>query len=283
VDVLTELTFPGGGTTTLHVARSGSEADPLALVLPAMGVPAGYYEPLLDGLAANGLTAVIADLPGQGTRRPLVARDHDYGYGALATRFVPLVLDTARTALKRRQIVLLGHSLGGQVAVVAGAVRPDIADAMVLVAAGTPHWRAFDGRLGWEVLVQTQAVGVVARANGFWPGERFGFGGRQPRRLMTEWAHLARTGSFSLAGMPDVDAAIGTIDVPVLAIDVANDQFAPAASVEALAAKLTGARVERRHFAQQSGRPLDHLGWVRSTDGVAVEVAEWVRATLSRP
>ncbi len=281
MDALTELTFPGAGTTTLHVARSSAEADPLALVLPAMGVPAGYYEPLLDGLALNGLTAVIADFPGQGTSRPLAAREHDYGYGALATKFVPLVLETARAALGHRQTALLGHSLGGQVAVIAAAAQPDLADAMVLVAAGSPHWRAFDGRLGWEVLVQTQAVGMVARANGFWPGERFGFGGRQPRRLMTEWAHLARTGSFSLDGMPDVDAAIGTITVPVLSVDVADDQFAPAASVEALAAKLTGASVERRHFASQTGHPLDHLGWVRSTDGVAIEVAEWLRTTLS--
>jgi len=31
VDVLTELTFPGGGTTTLHAARSVSESDPMAL------------------------------------------------------------------------------------------------------------------------------------------------------------------------------------------------------------------------------------------------------------
>ncbi len=31
VDVLTELTLPGGGTTTLHAARSVSESDPMAL------------------------------------------------------------------------------------------------------------------------------------------------------------------------------------------------------------------------------------------------------------
>lgn len=72
VDVLTELTFPGGGTTTLHVARSVSESDPMALVLPAMGVPAAFYGPLLDGLAANGVTAVVADFPGQGGSRPLL-------------------------------------------------------------------------------------------------------------------------------------------------------------------------------------------------------------------
>jgi predicted alpha/beta hydrolase len=280
VDVLTELTFPGGGTTTLHVARSVSESDPMALVLPAMGVPATFYGPLLDGLAANGVTAVVADFPGQGGSRPLAARDHDYGYAALATKFVPRVLQASRSELGHRLTVLLGHSLGGQVAVVAAAAERDIADALVLVAAGTPHWRVFEGRLGWEVLVQTQAVGAVARANGYWPGERFGFGGRQPRRLMSEWAHLARTGAFLLHGMPDVDDAIASIELPILAIDVANDQFAPASSVEALVAKLAAAPVERQHFARETGRPLDHLGWVRSSDGVAVEICEWVRSTL---
>jgi len=49
VEKHSEITLPDGGRTVLHVAGADASA-PFVLVLPAMGVPAGYYGPFVDEL-----------------------------------------------------------------------------------------------------------------------------------------------------------------------------------------------------------------------------------------
>ena len=84
MDKHSEITLTGGTTTVLHVSRAKDPSAPVALVLPAMGVPAGYYGPFVDELASEGVNAAVADYPGQGESRPLTSRAHDHGYTEIA-------------------------------------------------------------------------------------------------------------------------------------------------------------------------------------------------------
>ena len=45
----------------------GKRGGPVILTMPAMGVPAAYYDPLSKSLAARGHDVVVADLRGTGS------------------------------------------------------------------------------------------------------------------------------------------------------------------------------------------------------------------------
>lgn len=282
MQILSDLQLPGGTRTSIQGAAADDDGSPVLLLLPAMGVAAGYYGPFIDALAAEGVTAAVVDYPGQGESRPVVGRRHDYGYGALATAWLDAAAQALAETFPGRPVVLAGHSLGGQVLLTRLARRSTEVVGAVLIGSGSPYWRAQPSPL--TILVQTQTMAAVTALLRYWPGHRIGFGGRQPRTLVAEWARFARSGVLAPDGAA-VEPRLVDVEVPLLAIDLDNDELAPPGSVDHLVSKLPRASVDRWRFRKDDGapgRPVDHYSFARSPQGLVEKVAGWVRA-LDQP
>lgn len=279
VEKLADIDVADGGTTVLHVAEAADADAPVVLVLPAMGVPAGYYGPFVDELAAHGVTAAVADYTGQGESLPATGRGRDHGYEHLARVWLPRVLERLRRT-HSGPVVGLGHSLGGHVLLAHLAHEDCALDGLALVGSGSPHWRALDGL---KTLGQTQTIAVITTVLRYWPGDRFGFGGVQPRTLMREWAAFARTGRLRPGGR-DIRDDLRDRALPVLVVDLDNDTLAPPSAVDGLVDLLPGNTPERWTFAKDPddpGKPVDHYSFARSPEMIGERIAEWVGRRVS--
>ncbi|MFI9644251.1 alpha/beta fold hydrolase [Micromonospora sp. NPDC051925] len=252
----------------------GAPGGPVVVIWPAMGVRARYYRPFATALRDAGLAVVVADLRGTGLSTPPPSRSCRYGYRELAAD-VGAVLEALKPRLDGRPRLLLGHSLGGQAALLHLALHgADPVDGLALLAVGVPYWRSYPGLRGYGVLPYTQGIGAVAGALGVWPG--WGFGGRQARGVIRDWARTARTGRFPTLDGVDSEAAVGRLTVPVLAVSVDDDQYTPHPTVDHLCAKLTAAPVTRhRYTVAEAGAPLDHFRWVRAGLPLTRRVADF--------
>lgn len=259
---------------------AGPPGAPVVLIWPAMGVRARYYRPFAAALRDAGLAVIVADLRGTGESTPAPSRACRYGYQEMATD-VGAVLDALKPRLDGRTRLLLGHSLGGQVAVLHQALHDDDrVDGLALVAVGLPWWRRYPGLRGWGVLPYTQAIAATARLLGVWPG--WGFGGRQAAGVIRDWAHTARTGRFPALDGVDTEAAVRRIRTPVLAVSVDDDQYTPHETLDHLCEKLAEAPVTRhRYTVAEAGAPLDHFTWVRASGPLAARIAAFT-GTLPR-
>ncbi|GAB4101414.1 alpha/beta fold hydrolase [Micromonospora taraxaci] len=254
---------------------TGTTDAPVVLIWPAMGVRARYYRPFAAELRAAGLAVVVADLRGTGTSTPAPSRADRYGYSELAGD-VDAVLAALKPRLDGRRRLLVGHSLGGQAALLHLALHGgDEVDGLALIAVGIPYWRSYPGPRGLGVLPYTQGIAATAALLGVWPG--WGFGGRQARGVIRDWAHTARTGRFPRLDGTDTEAAVRAVRTPVLAVSVDDDQFTPHETMDYLCAKLTGDPVTReRYTVERAGAPLDHFTWVRASASLARRIAEFV-------
>lgn len=283
MDHVSDLDLPGGGHTSVVGVDGGGVGDPVAILLPALGVGAGYYGPFAAALAAEGVATLVADFPGQGASRPLASRRNDFGYAAVSDHVVAATVAVAQARYAGRPLAFVGHSFGGQVAMIHLAAHPSRVSALVLIGSGSPYWRGFPRR--FRLLAQTQLLGAVAALSGHWPGDRLGFGGRQPRRLMREWARFARRGDLVLGSGPAaVEPHFAGIDLPVLAVTLDNDPLAPQGSVDNLVRKLARARVEHRFVSRDAGEEgpaFDHFVWARHPGSFAAEVAAWLRQAVT--
>lgn len=267
------------GTDEIGVQRYPWPADPaspLVILWPAMGVPARYYRPFAQQLAERGLAVAVTDLRGTGASTPAPSRRSRYGYAELAGD-VAAVLEALKPERDGRRTILLGHSLGGHACVMHLALTGDTTvDGLALVACGVPYWRVYGGPRGAAVLPYTQGISAVAGLLGVWPG--WGFGGRQARGVIRDWAHSARTGRYPMLDGVDVEAAVAGIRTPVLAVSVEPDQYTPDPTVNLLCAKFSAAPVERaRYTTAEAGAPLDHFRWVRAADPLAERIAAFAR------
>lgn len=261
------LPRPSGDVLALH-RYPDDGTGPLAVILPAMGVPARYYKPFARELGAVGFAVTALDLRGNGSSTPRPARNARYGYADLAAD-VGAVTEALEPRRAGRPLLLVGHSLGGQVGLIHAAVSGRDPDGIVLVAVGIPYWRAYPGRRRFGVLAMTQSIGAASAVLGVWPGWRFG--GRQAGRVMTDWARTARRGGYG-----EVDGALARMTTPVLAVSVDGDTFVPPLVVDYTVGKLRAAPVERVHFtAADLGAPVNHFTWTRASRPIVERIRKF--------
>lgn len=260
------------GTDQIAVhLHENPDAETLVVIAPAMGVPGSYYDRLAVCLVDAGFEVAVADLRGTGESRPRPGRASRYGYSDLADD-IGAVLENLKPQRDKRRTILLGHSLGGQAALIHLTRGADDVDGLVLIAVGLPYWRTY-GLRGLGVYAFTQGIAVAARVMRVWPG--WGFGGRQSRGVIQDWAFTARHGRFPRH--LDAEAGLAGLTVAVLAISVDADQYTPAPTMDHLVRKLTSAAVRREHLsAEAAGMPLDHFKWVRAGDTLAPRIKEWL-------
>lgn len=251
---------------TTHPA---AEPGPVVLVVPAMGMPAGYYGKLATALAEAGWSTAVMEQRGHeetGGRKP--GWRHDFGYAELVDDIGAAVdlIDADGT-----EVYLLGHSLGGQVGIAYAAQHPDRVAGLILVAAPSPYWRHY----GLAFLPLSQLMGLLARVVGHFPGQKVRFAGREARGVMTDWARLARTGRLA-TGRPRVDhgPALARLAVPALAISIEGDTLAPLTAVHKLAEMIPSADLDRVHLDADG---IDHFRWARRPETVLPAVTAWLR------
>ncbi|MFC4016508.1 alpha/beta fold hydrolase [Micromonospora sp. GCM10011542] len=258
----------------MYPEPAGPPGAPVVVIWPAMGVKARYYRPFAAALRAAGLAVVVADLRGTGASTPAPSRADRYGYAELAGD-VGAVLRALKPRLEGRTRLLLGHSLGGQAALLHLALDgSDAADGLALIAVGLPYWRNYPGLRGYGVLPYTQGIAATTALLRVWPG--WGFGGRQARGVIRDWAYTARTGRFPRLDGMDTEAAVRAVRSPVLAVSVDDDQYTPHETMDNLCGRLAAAPVTReRYTSAQAGAPLDHFTWVRAATPLAQRIARF--------
>lgn len=238
-----------------------------------MGVPAGYYDPFVKQLTALGHSVVRVHWREENREFP--PSHKDYGYAEVAEVDVPAAARYAREQFGTDPIVI-GHSLGGQFATISAA-RGGPYQGIVLIASGTNHWRGYRGVRSLGVLfVYAIFAPLAVRLLGFWPGGRFGFGGRQCARLIRDWARLGRSGRFEPEGATlDHEAALRELALPVLAISTAGDHLVTPRATENLAGKLTGCAISQAHWAHPERKFRGHFAWAKSPNGPAGLIYKW--------
>ena len=254
-------------------ARWHSEPDAKATIvlLPAMGVPAGFYTPFADALCEKGYAVLVSEIPGTGESRPRPSRTSDYGYVDLAERYLPALVGHAAKCEPQRPVVLLGHSLGAQLATLALGLRAVDVAAMVSVAGGHIHYRNWSGMGAAQVRSIATLFPLLAKVFGYLPGQHVGFGGPQAQSLINDWSTIIRTGQFSALAPGFQPPA-----VPALCVGIEGDHYAPPKSIESLASLLGGESDILPNEA--GGNP--HSSWARKPKAVANFIHHWLSSTL---
>lgn len=254
--------------------RLHESAAPRAIIVicPAMGVSAGYYDRFAEAIATHhGCHVAITDLRGQGSSSLRASRRVDWGYATMIERDWPALVDGVRQSWPGLPLYLLGHSQGGQLSLLYLAHQPGGVDGVLTIACGSTYFHGWPFPASLNILARTQFVRGPAALLGYFPGNKLGFGGRQARSEMRDWANAALNGRYDLinAGL-DYETALGRIAKPVRIFSLEGDDFAPRGAADVLVQKLPPALVQHQHLtaADLPAEALDHFRWSRSPQAV---------------
>lgn len=151
------------------------------------------------------------------------------------------------------------------------ALGPHHAQQLWLVGSGAPYWRAFPARTRWWLPMVYRFLPWLADRHGYLPGHRIGFGGRESRGVIRDWARTALSGRYAASGVAlDLDAAMAALAIEARAVVLAHDWLAPVGSTRFLLSKLPHARHRLDVLdAASLGTRADHFGWMKRPEAVA--------------
>ena len=264
----------------LGIEQHGSEHRAAAaasiLFIPALGVPIGYYRGMLSAWAARGRHIVAVELRGMPQSPVTNIRKQRFGYATIIHDDLPAI--AASGAFQRSApIAVVGHSLGGQLALLAAATRTIDASAVVTIASGTSSPASQQTRSGRiKRRSQVQMIKAVSATLGYWPGDRLGFGGRQPKTLMHDWCYEGIHGTYRSFADTEYEEALAQLPVPALAISLDGDQTIPLLAAEHLFHRLP-AHTEHQHITSRNPNGFDHIRWARHEYQPIIDATErWI-------
>jgi len=237
-----------------------------------MGVAARHYVPFAQALAARGVGVALHEWRGIGSSDRRAGWRCDWGYRELLGDLEASVEAVTR-AHPQARLWIGGHSLGGQIAALACAREPARYAGLVLVASGAPYWRMFRHR--WAVLAAYVFAPLLGVVFGHVPGRQIGFGGREARGVIGDWARSGRSGRYGANGLDfDFERALAASSVPMFAHRLADDWLGPAASLDWLLGKIPGARREIVVYGPADlGTMADHFSWMKQPATIAQRIS----------
>jgi len=121
---------------------------PTVLMLHGLGGGHLAFAPQVETFASSGYRAVAWDMPGYGHSAPI----EPYTFKGLAQSCIHLI-----ETLKCRNVILLGHSMGGMVAQEVVARRPDLVSRLILCGT-SPAFGRPEGEWQREFIAQRTAA-----------------------------------------------------------------------------------------------------------------------------
>jgi predicted alpha/beta hydrolase len=261
-----------------------NSAAPVLIFFSALGTPAKVYRHFGREMSQAGVHVCAPDWRGIDSSSLRAGRGSDFGYRHLVELDMASAMAGVRRRFPQSPIWLGGHSLGGQLSLLAAAANQTLVSGVVLIASGTVHMPVYPAKMRMGIGALVGLSRIAGAMLGYFPGSRFGFGGREAAGLMHDWSHVALTGEYRPQGSAlDYEHLMGELKMPILALTFAADSWSPAPAAKALLNKLPEKSYVHRHWgaSDTAGVPLDHYSWLKQPALVAPAVAQFIGQSLS--
>jgi len=262
--------------------RDALPAQGLVAFLPALGASVSYYRPLAEAWAALGYRVATIELRGGKQSSVQDVRRQNFGYHELLSVDLANIVPALRAAANGCPLLLAGHSLGGQLALLYASLHPAEVDAVVLLAGGSNYYATVPSAQRLRRQLALRLARAITQVLRYFPGHRLGFGGKQPQNLILDWTTEALTGKYSVKGEAvDYERELEQLGLPVLFVSLRGDRLVPKTCADYLAQKLTRARVTQIELSTPNGEAYNHFRWVKEPTPVLAEVDQWLRSLRS--
>ncbi len=252
------------------------------IIAGAVGNLRRNYEEYAAYMATHGWNAVLFDYRGIGGSKTSWEEAAPFTMRDWGEKDVAGVIDWTRSQLQPPRLILVGHSIGGQVAGLAPNL--DALSGMVGVAAQRGYWGYWDGPRKYLVYLFFRVyVPFCLRAFGALPLTSVGLE-TLPGGAARDWARWGLTREYQDDAGTLLRPRFARLTAPVLAIGFSDDlSLAPPRAVDALFCEhYSQAPVTRWHIRPEDFgvRKLGHAGFFQRRtcpERLWQATAEWLR------
>ncbi|MES2621626.1 MAG: alpha/beta fold hydrolase [Bacteroidota bacterium] len=258
--------FADGSSNSINIFRSHTaSAQTVIVIFPAMGVKANYYRHYASEVSKQDVHVVTIDHRGYGHSSVKPSGKENFGYKEQVEMEYPEIINKVKELFPSQKLVVMGHSLGGQMGSMFVSRYHHLVNGLILNASCSVYYNGW-GKASYGILAFAKFSDLLAKALGYYPGNKIGFGGVEAQGVIKDWYHTAKTGKFSASGSTyNYNESMKNCKVPVLGITYQGDSSAPPAALINLLHKFSSAKVEYHHVPHPDfpKKKYNHYSWVK--------------------
>jgi predicted alpha/beta hydrolase len=259
------LSFPDQTTSQIEVfGKIDSSNQAIVILMPAMAISSKYYKAFAEYLANQlNIISITSDLRGLGKSSVRVSKKVDFGYQNLLEDYT-LIIQTLQQKYPNQPIYLLGHSLGGQIASLLATHKTLNIKGLILIACASNYYKQWSGlnRLTFGGFLRVARW--TARVLGYFPGKKMGFGGTEAKTLIQDWSYMGLFGKYKIKNSSiDYEKNLATTRLPILAMGIQNDYFAPPKAIHFLLKKFAQSPDIQQITVSSAEHKLNHINWLK--------------------
>jgi len=266
-------------TNAITVFTAENKQAAVVIIFPALGVKANYYRHYAAALAKQNIHAITVDHRGHGHSNIRANRENNFGYREQVEEEYLAVVKKAKSLFHESKIIVMGHSIGGQMGSMLVSRYRYLVDGFILNASCSVHYKGWGNIKGVGLLLFAALCNYTAKLLGYYPGSFFRFGGTEAQGIIGDWYCTAATGKFIARGSEfDYEKAIREVSIPILAINYFGDTSAPYGALKCLCDKFQSATIQIHQIKPSAhNKKYNHYSWVRKPEIAMELVCNWVK------
>ena len=215
--------------------QNSSKNNHPVLICPATGITQHFYQAFAEWLATQGYDVLSFDFRGIGRSLHGPVSKSEASIVNWGQLDIPAAIDTLLCKTQAEQVILLGHSAGGQLL---GIVPNYQKVAKVIAVSGsTGHVKGLKGKTKLLAPVMFNVIFPLARiTKGYGPTQAIGMGENLPKDVAKQWAQFCSKPGYVMNAMGKTvfEDYHAEIDCPITVLWSSDDEIATAANVKDL-------------------------------------------------
>jgi len=221
-------------TARFYPAKQSTHQLPI-LVCPATGITQGFYHHFIEWLAQQGSDVLVFDFRGIGESLHGPLRQSNASIQDWGQLDIPAAIETLLNKTGKQQVILLGHSAGGQLL---GIVSNYKKVAQVIAISGsTGHVKGLKGRTKRMAPVMFKMIFPVSSLiKGYGATKFLGMGENLPKNVAKQWAEFCSKPGYVMnaVGKTIFEDYHNEIQCPITVYWSSDDEIATEANVKDL-------------------------------------------------
>lgn len=225
------------------------------IIISAAGVLQIFYKKIAEFFQNNGISTITFDYTGVGKSLHGNIKKENSNLANWGNRDLEAVIKHTIKTFPHHKIILLGHSIGGQL--IGLAPSSFLADKIILAAAQSGYWKFWKGIgkirmwVNWYLLVP-----ALTKMFGYLPSKKISRMENLPKNVAKEWAKWCKSSDYLFASFSHNKLYFDRIKCKLTSISIDDDFWAPKKSVEWQTAKFENASIKSLHFIPKMFKSL---------------------------
>jgi predicted alpha/beta hydrolase len=238
------------------------EAKKLVLIASATGVVKDFYKHFATYLQEQGVSVICFDYGGIGRSKPISLKAFSTSVQRWATNDLESMILYCRSTFPEKELVLLGHSIGGQLIGMAPSAKEAAKVVLVGVQSGYYKFWPLGERIkmlfAWKVLFP-----IFNASMGFIPTKMFTAMEDLPGGMAMEWKRWCLSPNYLFDHVNPEHLYFDRLNVPLVSFSTEKDKFASKESTDWITARFSAAEVNRIHLLPEDYgvKYIGHFGY----------------------